>query len=155
VANAQTSGEASQGMQPQGGKAPDAGKAMPAAKVPVKAPPLPLEPSLLDELLDNPYALGGIALVIVLLIGYALYAWRRKKQAAEHRFGPSFLGQGSLGAASSVLGMAGGQSVDTGTSSLQMDFSTGAHTSKAQAEEIDPVAEIDVSLAYGQDAQRF
>jgi len=143
--------EASKAGPPEAGKAPDVAKAKPAPKAPIKAPPPP-QTSLLDDLVDNPYTLGGIGVAVLLLIGLGAYAWRRKKQAAGQRFDPSFMGPASLAPSNSALGAAGGQSVDTGTSSLQMDFSTGAQ-GKAQAEEIDPVAEADVYMAYGRDAQ--
>ncbi len=131
-------------------KAPDVAKAK--APAPKAAPAKAAPESLLDELLANPYALGGLGLVVVLLIGYAAYAWRKKKQGAEQRFGPSYLGEASVAPPSSALGAPGGKSVDTGTSSLQMDFSSGSQ-GKAQADEIDPVAEADVYMAYGRDAQ--
>src|SRR5438445_9565939 len=54
--------------------------------------------------------------------------------------------------ADSVLGSAGGRNVDTSSSSLQSDFSQGG-VGKADTEEIDPIAEADVYMAYGRDAQ--
>jgi pilus assembly protein FimV len=54
--------------------------------------------------------------------------------------------------ADSVLGSAGGRNVDTSSSSLQSDFSQGG-VAKADTEEIDPIAEADVYMAYGRDAQ--
>src|SRR5207245_10924853 len=54
--------------------------------------------------------------------------------------------------ADSVLGSAGGRNVDTSSSSLQSDFSQGG-PGKADTEEIDPIAEADVYMAYGRDAQ--
>jgi pilus assembly protein FimV len=52
--------------------------------------------------------------------------------------------------ADSVLGSVGGRNVDTSSSSIQSDFGAGG---KASAEEIDPIAEADVYMAYGRDAQ--
>ena len=64
-------------------KAPDAPK--PAAPKPVAKPaPPPPEPSLLDEFLDNPVALAGLGGVVLLLLVYAAYAWRKKR---PHRLG--------------------------------------------------------------------
>jgi len=54
--------------------------------------------------------------------------------------------------ADSVLGSAGGRNVDTSSSSVQSDFSQGG-VGKADTEEIDPIAEADVYMAYGRDAQ--
>src|SRR5262249_39683349 len=54
--------------------------------------------------------------------------------------------------ADSVLGSVGGRNVDTSSSSIQSDFGSGT-SSKAAGEEIDPIAEADVYMAYGRDAQ--
>src|SRR6185436_12499164 len=54
--------------------------------------------------------------------------------------------------ADSVLGSAGGRNIDTSSSSLQSDFSQDG-VSKIDTEEIDPIAEADVYMAYGRDAQ--
>jgi pilus assembly protein FimV len=50
-----------------------------------------------------------------------------------------------------VLGSVGGRSVDTSSSSIQSDLGPGA--GKVGGEEIDPIAEADVYMAYGRDAQ--
>jgi pilus assembly protein FimV len=53
-----------------------------------------------------------------------------------------------------VFGAAGGQSVDTGSSSqIQTDFSQSGLSSIDTDEGVDPVAEADVYMAYGRDAQ--
>lgn len=53
-----------------------------------------------------------------------------------------------------VFGATGGQSVDTGNSSiLQTDFSQSGLSSIDADEGVDPVAEADVYMAYGRDAQ--
>ncbi|WP_323004260.1 FimV/HubP family polar landmark protein [Denitromonas sp.] len=54
----------------------------------------------------------------------------------------------------SVFGETGGQSVDTGSSSLiQTDFSQSGLSAIDADEGVDPVAEADVYMAYGRDAQ--
>ena len=131
-------------------KAPEAAKAAPA-KAPAKAPPaIPpqVEVSFVDDLLDNPYALGSAGGAVILLVGYAAYAWRRKRGT---QIGDSVMG-GVSSDADSVLGSTGGRSVDTGSSSFQSDFSREG-IGKIDTEEIDPVAEADVYIAYGRDAQ--
>src|SRR3989454_5780743 len=45
---------------------------------PKPAPPAP-EPSILDEFLDNQIALAGLGGVIVLLAGYGVWTWRKKR----------------------------------------------------------------------------
>jgi pilus assembly protein FimV len=53
---------------------------------------------------------------------------------------------------SSVFGTTGGRSIDTGGSSLQTDFSQSG-IGAIDTDEVDPVAEADVYMAYGRDAQ--
>ena len=132
-------------------KAADAPKAADPPKVapkkPIAAPPP--EPSLMDEFLDNPAYLAGGGGVLALLGGYAAYAVRRKRKV--DKFENSIITGGDL-KANSVFGNTGGQSVDTGNSSFQSDFSqVGAGS--MDADEVDPVAEADVYMAYGRDAQ--
>ena len=121
-----------------------------AAPRPV-APPPPEPPSFLDELRENEMALGGAGAVVVLLAGYAGYAVRRRrKQAAE-----------AAAAATSVIGIEPsmsslmGAAIQGDTGSAALAGSAGATDSAAAsgAEEIDPVAEADVYMAYGRDAQ--
>jgi len=131
-------------------KAPEAAKQAPKAapKVAPKAAPPPPEPSFFGELVDNPVALGGAGGVVVLLAGYAAYAWRRKR---KDQFESSLMGA-SPPESPSVFGTSGGQQVDTGSASFQSDFSQGG-IGKIDTEEIDPIAEADVYMAYGRDAQ--
>src|SRR5438445_802315 len=65
-----------------------------AAKPRPKAAPPPPEPSIVDEFLDNPIALAGLGGVIVLLAGYGVWTWRKKK-TTQARFQDSVLGAAS------------------------------------------------------------
>ena len=104
---------------------------------------------MMDEFLENPLYLAGGGGVLALLGGYAAYAVRRKRKV--DKFENSIITGGDL-KANSVFGNTGGQSVDTGNSSFQSDFSqVGAGA--IDADEVDPVAEADVYMAYGRDAQ--
>ena len=119
--------------------------AKPAAK---PAAPPPPEPSLIDEFLDNPVALAGLAGVVLLLLVYAFWAWRKKK-AAQARFQDSVIGAAAAGAAAGTLAeptiapATGGASATPAT----------APPPGTGAEEVDPIAEADVYMAYGRDAQ--
>ena len=120
----------------------------PIAKKPVPAPTPVSEPSLVDKLMDNITYIGAGLLVLLL----ALFAVaQRKKKNKEADPGPSSL----LGAASqpahSMYDEAGGQSVDTNNSVFNSSFSPSA--SQLDTNEVDPVAEADVYIAYGRDAQ--
>jgi pilus assembly protein FimV len=123
--------------------APKAALAKPAV-----APPAAEPASFMDELLDNPAAIGGAGGVVILLAGYAAYAVRKKRKAK--------VGMADIGAvsaeANSVFGASGGANIDTSSSQFQSDFAP-AEGEKADAEEIDPIAEADVYMAYGRDIQ--
>ncbi len=116
---------------------------------PKKVAAPPPEKSLLDEFTDNPLYLAGGGGVLALLAGYAVYAVRRKRK--YEKFENSVITGGDL-KANSVFGNTGGQSIDTGNSSFQSDFSQ-IGTSQINADEVDPVAEADVYMAYGRDQQ--
>ena len=114
----------------------------PAAK---KAAP---EPSLLDEFSDPMY-LGAGLLILVFLGGYFWWARRRKKKA-QAKFQDSVLGAAAAGAAAgSVTERTAPPASTTTTVSVQASQApTGM-----EAEEVDPIAEADVYMAYGRDAQ--
>jgi pilus assembly protein FimV len=130
--------------------APEAPKAAApkAAAAPAKraAPPRP-EPTLVERILDEPlYLAAGGGGILALLIGGFL--WRKKRSAKLEN---SLLGV-TTADSSSVFGTTGGRSVDTGGSSLQTDFSQSG-IGAIDTDEVDPVAEADVYMAYGRDAQ--
>ena len=112
------------------------------------APPPPPPPSFLDELLENPLMLGGIG-IGVLLIAYIVVRSRRKKKE-EPKLGGSMVAD-SRDSPNSLFGSAGGQSVDTNNSIFNSGFTPSA--SLLDANEVDPVAEADVYIAYGREAQ--
>jgi len=118
----------------------------PAPKKQAPAKPKP-EPTFLDMLLEEPLMLaGGGGAVLALLLGLLVYR-RRRASAADN----SLVGLTTTDT-SSVFGTTGGRNIDTGASSLQTDFSHSALGS-IDTEEVDPVAEADVYMAYGRDAQ--
>ena len=121
-------------------------------KAAVPPPPPPPEPSLVDEFLGNPLYLAGGGGVLALLGGYAAFAVRRKRKDAATGFENSIVTGGDL-KANSVFGNTGGQSIDTGNSSFQSDFSQPGAAAALESDEVDPVAEADVYMAYGRDAQ--
>ncbi|MBF6992426.1 FimV family protein [Cupriavidus sp. IK-TO18] len=143
---------------PQAAAAAAAPASAPAAKPapPVVAPPAPVqEPSFLDGLLANPLLLPGGGLVVALLGVYAIYRRRRQQKEGEATgFGDSILSQEStvMAGTNSLFGAAGGQSVDTSQHSVfGADFRIGNNT--PEANEVDPIAEAEVYIAYGRDVQ--
>jgi len=131
--------------------APAVAKAPAAEKPkPKPAPPPPPEPSLVDEFLDNPLALGGLGGVIVLLAGYGAWAWRRKKAAAQTSFQESMLGSSS-GRAAPAAPVPAAQTA--AAAAIPAAIAAAQRAAPAAGEEVDPIAEADVYLAYGRDAQ--
>jgi pilus assembly protein FimV len=121
-------------------------KAEPAKKAaPPPAPPAP-EASFVDQLM-SPYVLGGAgALLILLLVGFNVYRKRKVEKTDE------FKATGEGLRANSLFGSTGGQSVDTGaTSTFNSSFIPAA--SQLDSNEVDPVAEADVYIAYGREEQ--
>jgi pilus assembly protein FimV len=120
--------------------------AKPKPKLPVPAP-VP-EPSFVDELTGNPLILPGLGALLVGLGAFGIYSARRKKNAKP--FEDSIITDSSL-KANSLFGSTGGQSVDTNNSVFNSSFAPSA--SQLDTNEVDPVAEADVYIAYGRDAQ--
>jgi pilus assembly protein FimV len=117
---------------------------------PKPAPAPAAEPGLIDQLLDNPLALAAGGGALALLAGLFMAKRRREEQVVEMSAtapNPSSLGPNS------VFRMTGGQSVDTANMPMPTgEFSqTGPGT--IDTDEVDPVAEADVYMAYGRDAQ--
>jgi pilus assembly protein FimV len=122
----------------------------PVAKKPVVVPPAPApEPSFMDELLENPMLLGLGAGLLALLGGVGLFTARRRRQSAMFQ-DSSMLNESAL-KANSLFASTGGQSVDTNNSVFNSNFAPSA--SQLDTNEVDPVAEADVYIAYGRDAQ--
>ncbi len=128
---AQAPKPAAQAPKPAAG-APKPAPVKPAAK-PRPAPPPPPAPSLVDEYLGDPLMVGGLGVVVLLLIGYGWYAWKKKKRVAQTQLGDNLLGVAAGGAAAGAA--------------------AGSAAGGAAADEVDPIAEADVYLAYGRDAQ--
>jgi pilus assembly protein FimV len=121
-------------------------KKLPTIK-PAPKPATP-EPGLLDFIMDNLTYLGaGAAVVLLAALGIAQ---RRKKQAVKAVGEPSILGVPAE-PAHSLFAETGGQSVDTNNSVFNSSFAPSA--SQLDTNEVDPVAEADVYIAYGRDAQ--
>ena len=123
------------------------------APAPVKKsapPPAPPreEPGFFSDLLSNTTTLLGLIGIVALLAALFGWSWYRKRRAeSTDRFKDS--GEGTQ--ANSMFGATGGQSVDTGTSTFNSSFIPAA--SQLDSNEVDPVAEADVYIAYGREEQ--
>ena len=132
-------------------KAPPVATKTEATKTTTTAKPKPaVEQSLIDEFTGNPWALGGLAAVILLLIAYGAYAWRKKK-ASQSRFQDSVLGATAPTLAPAPAPSA--HTVETAAAVSAAVAATHAATAAAEGDDVDPIAEADVYLAYGRDAQ--
>lgn len=137
---------------------PDAAKAPETAK-PAEAPkppPMPVddaseaEPGLLDALAENPLLPVGGAGILALLGGYFAIKRRRRQEAPmTTTAAPSVSGLGP----NSVFRTTGGQSVDTANTPPQTGDFSQMGPGTIDTDEVDPVAEADVYMAYGRDTQ--
>jgi pilus assembly protein FimV len=113
------------------------------------APPAQEEPGLFEGLLRDSttlYALGALIALLGAFLGLNMY----RKRKVEKGEGFAATGEGLRG--NSLFGQTGGQSVDTGaTSTFNSSFIPAA--SQLDSNEVDPVAEADVYIAYGREEQ--
>lgn len=113
-------------------------------------PPLALpEPSLVDDLTESPLAVSGALGLIALLLGFGLYRLRQKKNAssADSSFLDSHLQPDSF------FGASGGENVDTSENGATGSSMVYSPSQLDAVDDVDPVAEADVYLAYGRDMQ--
>jgi pilus assembly protein FimV len=134
-------------------KAPDTApaKTTDAGKTPPKAASTPAkrEPSFFEDLVSNTptWAIGAGGLGIVALVAGLIAARRR----TATKFEDSII-SGTDIKTNTVFGSTGGGVVNTGDNSLSSDFSREGLGS-IDTDEVDPIAEAEVYLAYGRDAQ--
>lgn len=126
----------------------------PAASAPVKRPVAPLpapiaESSFIDELLDEPLVPAAAGGLVALLAGLGFYRYKKRKEQApldsefmESRIQPD-----------SFFGASGGQRIDTLDSAMSASSMMYSPSQLDSADDVDPVAEADVYLAYGRDIQ--
>ena len=128
--------------------------AVSVASAPIKRAPIPIptpapEPSMVDQLIENPLVPAAAAGIIALLAGLGIYRSRQRKKTAlndsvflESRLQPD-----------SFFGASGGQRVDTSDGAASGSSMVYSHSQLDAADDVDPVAEADVYLAYGRDIQ--
>ena len=123
----------------------------PAITAPVAVPTE--QPGFLASMLDgvDPTILGGAGGLLALLGGGWMYLRnKRKKNLAD--FEQGIMTSGGL-KANTVFGNTSGSSVDTGDTSFLTDFSQSANGGMIDTNDVDPIAEAEVYMAYGRDAQ--
>jgi len=128
---------------PKSESAPAPSQPVPAQPkpAPVKAVPMPApEPSLMDQVLDQPAYLGAAIGVLIIIGALAVRAVKRRRESKSdaEESGPARVFAETSGAAAvSVDGKAVAR----------------AEASAETSDEVDPVAEAEIFLAYGRDAQ--
>ncbi len=135
-----------------------ASAAAPAAKpaVVASAPVKPVvktaavpESSLIDQLTENPLLPAAGLGLVALLAGFGVYRARERKKAQD--LDSAFLE--SRLQPDSFFGGSGGQRVDTQDSQAGGSSMVYTPSQLDAADDVDPVAEADVYLAYGRDVQ--
>src|SRR5436190_3746156 len=114
------------------------------AKAPVKEPP-----GFFSDLLANMPAWAIVAGALAVLAGIAAFVAGRRRKATK--FEDSII-SGTDIKTNTVFGSTGGGVVNTGENSLASDFSREG-LGNIDTDEVDPIAEAEVYLAYGRDAQ--
>ena len=124
----------------------------PVARV-VKKPALPIapppEPSLLEELTENPFVMPGLAALMLLIGGIVFFRFKKRGDAVQ--VDSSFLE--SRLQPDSFFGASGGQRIDTNENGATGSSLVYSPSQLDAAGDVDPVAEADVYLAYGRDLQ--
>ncbi len=120
-------------------------KTAPAPTAPVQQPrkpvPPPPPPSLLDQVMNQPLYVGAAVLVLVLIGTLATRAIRRRREAKveSEEVAPAIFAGGTPGSKAFAPG--------------ETDVGLAATKNRDIAEEVDPLEEAEIFLAYGRDAQ--
>lgn len=123
-----------------------------APKAVVKVPPLPPpEPTLMDTVMDNLPIIAGGGVGLLGIGGLIAFLRRRSKAGGGGTTQGSSLMPSDL-KPNTITGAKAGGLVDTGNSSFLTDFGN-AGPGAVDNDEVDPVAEAEVYIAYGRDAQ--
>ena len=127
-------------------------KSEPALKRPAAPPPVVEEKGFVASLIDDITSgsllpiIGG---VLVLAGGAILLIYMRRRQRSIAEFEESILASDAV-ATDSAASDTTGQAVTTGDTSFLSDFSQGG-MGNVHTDEVDPIAEAEVYLAYGRD----
>ena len=125
--------------------------ATPAVKPPVKPKAAkPAAPAPEPALYEDPLVQSGAGLLALLLGGLLFMRSRAKKKASAFADTTAPADSG-LKTNNSLFGSTGGQSVDTNNSVFNSGFVPSS--GNPDSNEVDPVAEADVYIAYGRDVQ--
>lgn len=151
---------------PEPAPVPEAAAPIPAPTVAVAQPPAPVvkaetpppaaaEPAgnWFDPLLANPMYWGGglAALGLGGVLWWMMAGGGRRRKTTGSALEDSIMSGGDV-RPNSIIGAASGGSVNTGDTSFLTDFSQ-AGLGTIDTHDVDPIAEAEVYMAYGRDAQ--
>lgn len=125
----------------------------PAPQAPAAAAPAPApaeEPGLLDFLKQDPLTSGGIAALLLALLGWVGYRAAQRKRTQE---GPETAFADNRDSTDSFFAASGGQQVDTTNNDLTTGSTLYTPSQLDTDGEVDPIAEASVYLAYGKDVE--
>jgi len=122
--------------------APSQPAPVPPKPAPAKTAPVP-EPSLMDQVLDQPAYLGAAIGVLIIIGALAVRAVKRRRESKSdaEESGPA---RAFAEASGSTPAFSPDSTVASGPA---------AAAASASSDEVDPVAEAEIFLAYGRDAQ--
>jgi pilus assembly protein FimV len=153
AASAATEPDVQAVSEPVAASAPEAAKkeAPAAVKAPVQVEPIE-EPSFLASLLEsvNLFMLGGAGGVALLGAGWVYL--RNKRRRDLDSFERGILTSGGL-RANTVFGNTTGNATSSADTSFLTDFAQSADGGMIDTNDVDPIAEAEVYMAYGRDAQ--
>ncbi len=128
----------------------------PAGKKPRRiVPPQPAEEKgLVAQLKDmvGDYLIQGVAFIVAIALGLTLLVYLRRRRQAEAEFEESILTDSDAITDSPTTDSGAQATTSAGSTSFLSDFSQGG-MGNISTDEVDPLAETEVYLAYGRDEQ--
>lgn len=117
----------------------------------LRRPPPVAQPVPEPDLLDDPLIMGGVGGGLLALLGAGWLFLRNKRRRSLDSFEQGILTTSGL-KPNTVFGNSAGGMVDTGDTSFLTDLSHGS-VGMIDTNDVDPIAEAEVYMAYGRDVQ--
>lgn len=137
---------------PQPASSVVAAKPKPKPKVKIAMPKVVEQPSMIDQIMDEPLYLAGGAALLLALGGLGFVVARRGKSGGGKKKGPAKSKSDDVGSSTGRIAAPISPSPDTGDFTHATAQAAPASTT-ADSEEVDPIGEADLFLTFGRDAQ--